>query len=343
MKRRPSALRRLVREPARFGFDAALRILMHHARTADPANAARFVADPALRFPASEVAEVQASGGHRPPRVKVSLIGLIGAAGVLPRLYGELAVTSARRGSSALSDFLDLLSHRVVAFFGAAGIKYRPHRAAEVARLGQPPGVDPMAGVLLALTGYAAPGQTEELAMGADPLLHYAGLFAMRPRSADRLAALVSDWLGRPVEVQQFTGSWLRLPPDQRTALPAGGGEGTWNRLGIDAAIGIQSWDIQARIVLRIGPLDRAGFEALMPDGPVHQRLVSLVGAFLGLETGFALNPVLAREAGFPILLDSEGQAQLGWNTWLTPPGGPMRSDAADAVFEADEGNRPNH
>ena len=83
---------------------------------------------------------------------------------------------------------------------------------------------------------------------------------------------------------------------------------GAWNQLGVDAAIGIQSWDPQARIVLRIGPLDRAGFEALMPNGQVHRRLVSLVRAFLGLETGFAINPVLAREAGFPILLAAKGR-----------------------------------
>ena len=61
MTRRLSVLQSLLREPARFGFDAALRVLMHNARTADPASAARFVADPALRFPTSEVAEVQAA------------------------------------------------------------------------------------------------------------------------------------------------------------------------------------------------------------------------------------------------------------------------------------------
>jgi len=340
----PSALERLLRQPHRFTFDAALRVLTHKARVDEPARAARFVADAALGFPGAEVTEVQAPSAGRPPRVKVSLIGLIGAAGVLPRLYGQMAVTSARRGSTALQDFLDLLSHRIVAFFGAAGIKYQPHRSTEVAALAQPPRADPMAGVLLALTGHGTLGVVERLAVGSDPLLHYAGLFATRPRSADRLAALVSDWLGRPVEVRQFAGSWLRLPLDQRTALAIGGSAGAWNRLGMDAAIGVQSWDIQSRIVLRIGPLDRAEFEALLPNGTIHPRLTSLVRAFLGLETGFALNPVLAKEAGFSVHLRGDGRAGdgqggggralLGWNTWLTPPGSPLRTDAMDAVFE---------
>jgi type VI secretion system protein ImpH len=324
---------RLVREPHRFRFDAALWVLMRKARVADPARAARFVADPALGFPTGEVASVQDSSSQ--PRVVLRLIGLIGAAGVLPRLYGQMAVVSARRGSTALTDFLDLLAHRTIAFFGRAGIKYRLDRSAQVAALADPRSQDPISGALLALTGHGTPGLVERVAVGAEPLLHYAGFFSMRPRSAERLAALVSDWLGRPVTVRQFAGSWLALPPDQRTALPVGGIAGAWNRLGFDAAIGVRSWDVQGRIVLRIGPLDRAGFEALLPDGLVYARLVSLVRAFLGLETGFAVNPVLAREAAFPLKLAAGGPTRLGWNTWLAAPDHPLRADAADAMFEA--------
>ena len=75
--------------------------------------------------------------------------------------------------------------------------------------------------MLLALTGYGTPHLTDRLAAGTEPLLHYAGLFALRPRSADRLGALISDWLGMRVEVVEFAGAWLPLPPDQRTRLSA--------------------------------------------------------------------------------------------------------------------------
>ena len=107
--------------------------------------------------------------------------------------------------------------------------------------------------MLLSLTGYGTPHLTDRLAAGDEPLLHYAGLFAMRPRSADRLGALISDWLGMKVEVVEFAGAWLPLPPDQRTRLSA---HGAWCRLGVDAAAGVRAWDPQARIILRIGPLD---------------------------------------------------------------------------------------
>jgi type VI secretion system protein ImpH len=142
--------------------------------------------------------------------------------------------------------------------------------------------------------------------------------------------------------VVQFVGDWLSLPQDQRTRLPQGRRAGTFNRLGDDAAIGIRAWDIQARIVLRIGPLDGEGFAALLPDRPLLCRLVSLTRAFLGFETGFAVNPVLAAGSVPPIRLaggfaapdDLAPPSRLGWNTWMPKTG--KRGDAADAVFAAE-------
>ena len=140
-----------------------------------------------------------------------------------------------------------------------------------------------MTQVLLALTGYGTPHLSERLAAGAEPLLHYAGLFALRPRSADRLGALISDWLGMRVEVVEFAGAWLPLPPDQRTRL---GANGAWGRLGVDAAAGVRAWDPQARIILRIGPLDLQGFQRLLPDRIALHRLVSLGARLCRVRVG---------------------------------------------------------
>jgi type VI secretion system protein ImpH len=310
-----------------------LRILMRMERTGDPAEAAEFRTQTGRVHPAGEVISVVQTTETRKPRVTVAMIGLVGSGGALPRLYETLAGASLRRGSSALHDFIDLLSDRMVSFFGRTGIKYSLHRSAETASAGTDQ--EPVSHAILALTGYGTDGLIERLEAGADPLLHYAGLFAMRPRSAERLGALISDWLGRSVEVRQFAGTWLALPPDQRTSLPGPGSAGSWNTLGGSAAIGVRSWDPQARIVLRIGPLDRAGFEALLPDQPSYRRLISLLQAFLGPETGFAINPILAGAARFPLCLDSVAPSRLGWNTWASLAAGTNQPDAPDALFEA--------
>jgi type VI secretion system protein ImpH len=338
-----SAFARLAREPRRFAFDAAVRVLAHAARAPDLEGAARFRSPPGLAFPAADVTAVVPGEAGAPPSVTTPVMALTGATGVLPRYYSEVLAGTLRNRSRAMHDFLDMLSHRFVLHFARAGIKYSLHRASEAARLAPSrPGretldTDPMAGALLALTGYGTPHLVPRMEAGAEALLHYAGLMAMRPRSADRLAALASDWLGRAVEVRQFAGAWLALPPDQRTSMPVGRRPGAFNRLGVDAAIGVRAWDVQARIVLRIGPLDRAGFNALLPDRPALRRFVALVRAYLGFETGFAVNLVLAA-ADVPAfaLGGGDSPARLGWNTWLPAPGLGRRAPAADALFEAE-------
>ena len=328
-------LQRLLKQPQRFGFDAAVRLLRIATRQPDPAATLRFRSVPSLAQPTADVTAVTPNAQGRLD-VAVTVMGLTGATGVLPRSYTEVLNATLRNRSRALHAFLDTLSHRLVAHFARARVKYQPHLAAETAGLGrssEQPGTDPIRGVLLALTGHGTPGLTDRLAIGQDALAHYAGFFAAHPRSADRLQALVSDWCGRPVEVRQFAGAWLKLPPDQRSALGRGLLPGQFDRLGVDAAVGVRAWDAQAGIVLRIGPLDLAAFEALMPDRPGLQRMVSLVRAFLGYETGFAINPVLAADA-LPRLQIGVG-ARLGWNTWLRTDEARWE-DRDEAVFGVD-------
>jgi type VI secretion system protein ImpH len=330
-----SVLAGLAAAPRRFRFDAAVRILTRAKRSPDPAEVVRFRTPSGLVFPPADVLQVDARGPQ--PELTIGLMGLTGPSGVLPRSYSE-TVTQTRRGrSTALHEFLDLLGHRFVAFFARAAMKYRPARAAETAALRASGAADAVTQTLLALTGYGTAHLAPRLLAGTEPILHYAGLFAMRPRSADRLATMLSDWLGMRVEVQEFAGAWLGLPVDQRTRI---GVHGAFNRLAMDAAVGVRAWDPQARFVLRVGPLDRPGFEQLLPDRLALHRLVSLTRAYVGFELGFAVNPVLAARDVPPLRLDSSAEPppRLAWNTWLPgPPGSVLRrGDAADAVFEAE-------
>ena len=215
--RRRSALARLLADPRRFTFDAAVRVLGFARREADPAEAAHFASLAGAAYPGSEVTAVGDPGQKRPPRVSVGLIGLTGPSGVLPRHYSDAVLAAQRNRSRSLGDFLDLLAHRMIAGFAAAGAKYRPQRAADTSLLAKGEAAadgGPVGGALLALTGYGMAGFAERLPTGTAPLQHYAGFFSARPRSAERLEAMASDWLERPVIVRQFAGAWLALPPD---------------------------------------------------------------------------------------------------------------------------------
>jgi type VI secretion system protein ImpH len=326
----PTAVQRLTVDPASFAFDAALRLLMQRAGVADPAEAARFESAPGLAFAPSDVVAVDVVAD--PPSVTLGLLGLIGSAGVMPRRYTEQAASN---DGDALHALADLLAHRMLAGLGSAGFKYRLERAVETARLA---GDEQRAGhaeVLLAVAGFAEAGIAERLPFGGDALLHYAGLFVLRPRSAERLAALASDWLGRAVEVVEFVGAWLPIERDQRSRLGVGRDRGAFCVLGQDAAVGVRAWDPQARVMLRIGPLDRPGFEALLPDKAALVAFVGLVRAYLGFEVGFGVNLVLAADEVPAVRLD--GRGMLGWNTWLGRGKGYVaRGDADDARFAAE-------
>ena len=54
-----------------------------------------------------------------------------------------------------------------------------------------------------------------------------------------------------------------------------------------------------------------------------------------GLETAFAINPVLAREAMFPVQLTQAARPRLGWNCWSAATS-TRKTDAAEAVFSPD-------
>jgi type VI secretion system protein ImpH len=256
----------------------------------------------------------------------------------MPRWYTELVAQSVRVRSRAIADFFDLLAQRLVTAFARAGIKYRLHRASETAAQA---GTEEKIGAgILALTGFGTANLVDRLAAGADPLRHYSGFFAARPRSADRLASMVSDYLGRRAEIIEFAGAWLPVPPSEQSRMPLGRRPGAFCELGVNAAIGTRAWDQQARFIVRVGPLKRAEFEALLPDQPKLRELVSLIRAYVGWEADFAINLVLAVPEIPPLQMAGPGVAaapRLGWTSWTPSATGFMRGRTVvdDAMFGA--------
>lgn len=336
--RAPSLMELLRSEPERFEFDAAMLILLAAGKHASPADVVLFRAVMGLSYPRAALSDLRVQDERL--TATPAVIGLTGPLGVLPRHYSEIINAERRRGSEAFATFLDLLAQRVIGGYVEAGIRYRPHRAAQLAA---PEPAGPAAGTghdrirefLLALTGHAVADSGRQSAM-AGPQLYYAGHFASWPRSVERLRAILVDWLGLPVTIEQFHGAWLAIDESQQSSL--GLGENRFNQLGYDVAIGARVWDAQSQISLRIGPLPLARFTALLPNGSLLPRLVSLVRSFVGPTLTFAINPVL-RAADVPSLeLRAGVDTRLGWMSWLGRSG-PRSGDADEATFEPASGS----
>ena len=335
-----SPLERLKSLPQAFKFDAAVRLLLAASKSSPHRDdKIAFIAAPLLSQPAAEVSAAEPPEEGKRARLTTPLIGLIGPSGVMPRWYTELVAQAARAKSRGIVDFFDMLAQRFITAFARAGIKYRLHRSAEAALLENTP-EEPIGTALLAFTGFGTAHLADRLPAGADALRHYAGFFAAHPRSADRLATMVSDYLGRRVDIIEFAGAWLTLPPGQQSRLPRGRLPGAFHELGVNAAIGTRAWDQQARFIVRVGPLHRAAFEALLPGQKRLPALVSLIRAYAGWEADFAVNLVLATSE-IPLLhLAGPGTGtapRLGWTTWLPSPSAAIRGqeNADEAIFSA--------
>ena len=321
------------------------------------AEAVRFRTHASLSFPPSSIYDLSPGSAEGEPPVLVQpFLGLTGPRGVLPRHYTELLLrlNHEREGPErhALRDWLDLFNHRFTALFYRAWEKYRPFLGRERRRPdGSEPEPDPFTLGMLSLIGVGTPRLRGRLIVQAaatrdDPtpdvrarvddlaLIHYSGLFAQRPRSAVGLQAILRDYFGLAVAVEQFQGRWLALEPRNQSRL-SGGVRGN-NQLGVDVVVGEHVWDVQGSFRVRLGPLTYLQFRSFLPDrvrGTAAFLLAHLVRLYVGPELDFDLQLIL-RAAEVPQCQLPVGPATgpvLGWDCWLASA--PLRADADDVVF----------
>jgi type VI secretion system protein ImpH len=343
---RSSLIETLFRNPRRFGFFQAVRVLEAAARRkrgssgappplvgtrADPpSEAVRFVVHQSTTFPTTEIEGLAAGdSAAAPPRMSVSFFGLTGPSGVLPQHYTAAIIRGVRHKSYALRDFLDLFNHRLVSLFVRAASKYRLPLAYETS---PEPGSDAISTALRGIVGLATDHVRGRLTVGDQTILHYAGLYGHQPRSASGLVSILSDYFGGPVHIEQFFGRWMALAEPEQTMLPRRDFPlGRHGELGGGATIGARVWEIHGSFRLHVGPLDYGQFQKFMPSGDDLKRLAELVDLYVGPSFVFDVRLTLRREAVPALRLTREDRPSLGWNTWLVTA--PPPADVSDAVF----------
>jgi type VI secretion system protein ImpH len=329
-----SVTERLFREPFRFEFFQAVRLLERIypqrspvGRHEHPANEVlRFSSHVSMSFPASEVFTLEpAAGEGRPAEMSVTFLGLAGAAGVLPRHYTVLLTDpQMRRFVAPLRAFLDLFNHRFLSLFYRAWEKYRFPIAYERGR------DDRFSTYLFSLIGMGMSTLRHRLQISDEILLHYAGLLARRPRPAAALEGLLQDYFGLPVTVEQFTGQWFLMNPDSLTQL---GEPGQNVCLGVDAVLWERVWDPPARFRVKLGPMSLQRFREFLPGREAYRHAVELTRFYAGEEFGFEVQPVLDPEEVPPCVLGEERTSHLGWAMWLKTD--PFEEPPTQPIFEA--------
>ena len=190
---------------------------------------------------------------------------------------------------------------------------------------------------MLALAGFGTPHLRRRLAVEDDVILFYAGLFAARLRPPGALRAMLADYLGMDVRIEQFSGRWVPVRLSEQTCLGRAGEAPRFATLGVDAVAGARTWDVQGNFRVVVGPVDTDGMRALMPDQPSLRKLVDLVRAYAGLDLGFDVQVVLRRDCVPDLMLGGEharDPPRLGWNTWAKSL--PALRDKDDIILDPD-------
>lgn len=257
-----------------------------------------------------------------PPQLQVNAFALGGPNGPLPGAWQEWLQDRLRRKDRSAAAFLDIFQHRLLALLYRAQRKYRSaeplpateRRSADV--------------VLRALTGNASLSslaygnhttqETQEAPAPPGPLdmravLARAGLFANRRRSLAGFDVMVLHHFRVHVRSTPFAGGWRTLPAASRTAIGSGGRN---RRLGQDAVAGTRIWDEHQGIRVRLGPLRREQYEALLPGAPAHEALHSLAAEWFGAELKVHLELQLAAGELPRARLSRHAPPRLGWTAW---------------------------
>ncbi len=320
----------LTEDATAYGFFQAVRLVQRLfperqpvGRFNEPAEEVlRFGANPALAFPPSEIHVLEVYS--EPPEMTVNFLGLVGPMGVLPHPYSLQVIDRLRSRDRTLKAFLDLFHHRLVSLFYRAWEKHqfvvryeRDHR-------------DPVSEHALDLVGLGLPGLRRDLALPDDCFVFFAGLLAAQPRSAVALESLLTGAFSVPARVEQFVGGWYQLAGDAQCRLSDDELEAT--RLGRGVA-GDAVWDQQARVLIRLGPLTRAQYDAFLPTGSAHPALRSLIRFFCHDQFDVDVQLVLARDdvPGCVLGDDEAGPPALGWCTWVRTA--PFGRDADDTIL----------
>jgi type VI secretion system protein ImpH len=332
---------KLRREPFSFDFFQAVRLLekvlpqrTSVGKFAHPATeVARFAAHPSMAFPASQIQGMEwpADG---PVEMTVNFMGLTGPQGVLPNPYTSLIIERLRASDTTLRDFLDIFNHRIISLFYRAWRKYRFDVACEHGER------DLFSRHLLSLLGLGTDGMRDRQAVSDDALIYYAGLLGQRPRSAQALQQILSDYFEVPVAIEQFAGGWYRLDPETQCRLEGNNESG---ELGLGAVVGDEVWNEQSKVRIVLGPLSLERYADFLPYGRSFQTLGGWVRFFSNDEWDFEVKLILEREQVPACTLGAEGVSgpQLGWVSWVKSV--PFNRNPDDTVLAVETAKGEHH
>ncbi|MCD8349687.1 MAG: type VI secretion system baseplate subunit TssG [Planctomycetaceae bacterium] len=257
---------------------------------------------PPTEVDALEVGPTPEEGAGVLKRLSINLPGLLGPVGPGPVHLAEAVIRQTRLGNSALQDFIDIFHNHFLRLWRAQAMALCP----ELGPARQERRDDIGTVWLLSVAGMLTAGLRKNPIDVPSRALHprpavtipdaafflHASLWRVFPHSSEGFKRLVRSCLGLEVELDQFAGTWVEIPPRRRCRL---GGDAEWRRLGQTALIGSRAFHDAAGV--RIRPVVADQFDAFH-DPQVRDMLSALFRGFAGTDLRMELvTPKLAKRA----------------------------------------------
>jgi type VI secretion system protein ImpH len=323
----------LARDPFGFDFFRAVRLLENSRRdlprigySASPAeDPVRFKQNPSLAFAPSTLEKFEPGPEGAPPRLAVRFFGLLGPNAPLPPHLTEYAYERIlHHGDRTFAEFLNVFNHRLISFFYRAWAANQ--KAVDLDRTDDPR----FAMFVGSFLGIGMEGLRNRDAVQDWAKLYFSGRLACQTRNAEGLEAILGEYFEIPARIHTFMGRWLSLPADSVCRL---GETPQTGSLGATAIAGSRIYDCQLTFRIRLGPMNLADYERLLPSGEAFKRLKGWVLNYCGEHFFWDAQFALRANEVPQIQLGIRGR--LGWTTWLKSQ--PFAADAEDLVLQASE------
>ena len=283
----------------------------------------RFGQKPSLVFATSAIEGFEPKGGKEAPRLFVNFMGLLGPNGPLPLHLTDFVRERVERVKDpTLAAFLDLFHHRMVSFFYRAWACNQPTVSWE-----RPGEWDSFTRYVSSLFGIGLDGVRGRDAIPDSVKCYYAGRLACNTRNADGLQAILQEYLRVPVEIRQFVGEWVPLPPECCCEVGKSPETGS---LGQTLIAGSRTWQCQHRFRVRLGPMHFDEYQRFLPGSEGLERLTAWVRNYAGDEFAWDVQPVLLASDVPGAQLGTAGN--VGWTVWTAS--GPIEHDVDDLIVD---------
>ncbi|WP_180000313.1 type VI secretion system baseplate subunit TssG [Acinetobacter sp. YH12239] len=296
----------LFQQPTAYEFIQSIRLLRHvpYARPYTPWDRDfKFHPSLELNFPKKEIESLALED----EKVQLTnlMVGLTGMQGALPYSYTNKVKSAPRKFRVETTQFLSLFNHKLTSQFVDATVKYNLPVRYEVESENH------YLNIIHALNGYISQQhQQQEL---DDYFAEFAGLMQGQNNTAHALKTMIAQVFNQHVAIQEFIPEKFKLEPQQRTSL----GGATPSLLGLNTFCGETITQIDGKIEIQIGPLDRKTYLDFLPQQKLSLKLKKLLQSWCSPTLLVDVRLILSKQEIQPITLNSEHSMGLSQGAFL--------------------------